>query len=46
MYSGKDNTLFVIKCVHEMQEVRVMELITSFMHEDDGTKTEDFLLYG
>ncbi len=42
--NGNDNILFVIKCVHEMQEVRVIESITSFMHEDDGTKTEEFYL--
>ncbi len=29
-----DNTFLAIKCVHEMQEVRVMELISSFARED------------
>ena len=37
-----DKTLFVIKCVHEMQEVRVMELIASFTRGDE--KSEEFKL--
>ena len=41
---GPDKALFVIKCVHEMQEVRAMELITSFGCEDDGERYNEFLL--
>ena len=39
-----DNTLLVTKCVHEMQEVRVMESITSFACEDDDGKYNAFYL--
>ncbi|CAB3977011.1 NACHT, LRR and PYD domains-containing 14-like [Paramuricea clavata] len=40
-----DNTfLFVIKCVHEMQEVCVMELIASFTPDNDGEQSENFLM--
>ena len=35
----RPTSLFVIKCVHEMQEVRVMEVITSFMHQGNSRKT-------
>jgi Ran GTPase-activating protein (RanGAP) involved in mRNA processing and transport len=42
--TSDDNTLFVIKCVHEMQEVRAMELITSFGCEDDGERYNEFHL--
>ena len=37
-----DKTLLLIKCVHEMQEVRVMEFIASFTR--GGKKYEEFHL--
>jgi hypothetical protein len=42
--NGHDHALFVIKCVHEMQDVRAMELIASFGCEDDGERYNEFLL--
>jgi Ran GTPase-activating protein (RanGAP) involved in mRNA processing and transport len=42
--NGHDNTLFVIKCVHEMQDVRAMELIASFGCEYDGERYNEFHL--
>jgi Ran GTPase-activating protein (RanGAP) involved in mRNA processing and transport len=42
--NGHDHALFVIKCVHEMQDVRAMELIASFGCEDDGERYNEFHL--
>jgi Ran GTPase-activating protein (RanGAP) involved in mRNA processing and transport len=39
-----EESLLVIKCAHEMQEVRVMNRIASFTFEDDGGKHKELWL--